>query len=163
MKRHFWLLSLLAITAFVACNKKDETPFDPIAQAAKDDKLITDYIAANSITNTKKDDTTPLYYKILEPGTSPGDTIKLDDRMNITYEGKLLNGLVFDSAEKTTLSDYRLQNLIDGWKIGLRKISKGGKIQLFVPSAMGYKNFPTGDIPANSVLVFTVTLHNFYY
>lgn len=164
MKRHyFWLLSLLAITAFAACNKKDAAPpFDAVKQAATDEKLITDYIAANSITGVIKDDTTALHYKVLEHGPA-GDTIKLNDRMNITYEGKLLNGNVFDSGDKTTLRDYRLQELIEGWKIGLRKISKGGKIQLFVPSGMGYKNFPTGSIPANSVLVFTVTLHNFYF
>lgn len=164
MKRHyFWLLSLLAITAFAACNKKDSTPpFDAVKQAATDEKLITDYIAANSITGVIKDDTTALHYKILENGT-PGDTIELNERMNITYEGKLLNGTTFDSGDKTTLNDYRLQELIEGWKIGLQKISKGGKIQLFVPSAMGYKNSSTGAIPPNSVLVFTVTLHNFYF
>ena len=165
MKRHyFWLLSLLAITAFAACNKKDDAPpFDPVAQAAIDEKLIKDYIANNNITGTVKDDTTALHYKILERGTTPGDTIELNERMNITYEGKLLNGNTFDSGTKTTLRDYRLQELIEGWKIGLRKISKGDKIQLFVPSAMGYKNFPTGGIPANSVLIFTVTLHDFYF
>lgn len=163
MKRHyFWLLSLLAITAFTACNKKNDPPFDPVQQAATDEKLITDYIANNNITGVVKDDTTALHYKILEHGPA-GDTIKLNDRMNITYEGKLLNGSVFDSGDKTTLNDYRLQELIEGWKIGLRKISKGGKILLFVPSAMGYKNYPTGSIPANSVLIFTVTLHNFYF
>ncbi|MRG45643.1 peptidylprolyl isomerase [Chitinophaga sp. SYP-B3965] len=164
MKRHyFWLLSLLAITAFAACNKKDNTPpYDPVQQAATDERLITEFIAANNITGVIKDDTTALHYKILENAPA-GDTIKLNDRMNITYEGKLLNGNVFDDGDKTTLNDYRLQELIEGWQIGLRKISKGGKIQLFVPSAMGYKNYPTGSIPANSVLVFVITLHNFYY
>lgn len=164
MKRHyFWLLSLLAITAFVACNKKtDDVPYDPVKQATIDEKLITDYIASNNINGVIKDDTTALHYKILAHGPA-GDTIKLNDRMNITYVGKLLNGNQFDDGDKTTLQDLRLQQLIEGWQIGLRKISKGGQIQLFVPSSMGYKNFPTGSIPANSVLIFTITLHNFYF
>lgn len=164
MKRHyFWLLGLIAITVTAACNKKNDPPFDPVKQAAIDEQLIQNYITTNNLTGVVKDDTTALHYKILERGTTPGDTIKLNDRMNITYEGKLLNGTKFDSGENTTLSDYRLQELIEGWKIGLRKISKGDKILLLVPSAMGYKNRPTGDIPANSVLVFTVKLNNFYY
>ncbi len=167
MKRHyFWLLSLLAITAFVACNKKDaETPFDPVAQAAKDDKLIKDYITANGITDVKKDDTTALYYKILEPGTSPGDTIKLNDRLSIAYQGKLLNGYVFNDTkgENTTLDEARLQNLIKGWQLGLRKISKGGKILLFIPSALGYGTQNYNPIPPNSVLIFEIKLSNFYY
>ena len=167
MKRHyFWLLSLLAITAFAACNKKDDAPpFDPVAQAAIDEKLIKDYIAANGITDVKKDDTTALYYKILEPGTSPGDTIKLNDRLSIAYQGKLLNGHVFNDTkgENTTLDEARLQNLIKGWQLGLRKISKGGKILLFIPSALGYGTQSNSAIPSNSVLIFEIKLSNFYY
>lgn len=164
MKRHyFWLLSILAISIFAACKKKDNPPpYDPVQQAIIDEQLIQEYITKNSITGMLKDDASGLHYKILQHGT-PGDTIALDDRMNITYVGTLLNGTQFDAGEKTTLGDYRLENLIDGWKIGLRKISKGGKVQLLVPSGLGYKNANMGSIPPNSVLVFEITLHNFYY
>lgn len=165
MKRHyFWLLSLLAITTFVACNKKnDDPPFDPVKQAEIDEKAITDYIAGKGITGVVKDDTTALHYKILERGTTPGDTIKLENRFNITYQGILLNGTEFDANEKTTLEDLRLRQLIEGWQIGLRKISKGDKIQLFVPSAMGYRQYGAGKVPPNAVMVFTITLHDHYF
>ncbi len=164
-KRHYiWLLSLLAVTFFAACNKNDKpsTPFDPVKQAEIDEQLITEYIAKNNITGTVKDAAGALHYKVLAPGTG-GDTMKLDDRMNVSYKGTLLNGTVFDEGDKTRLGEARLEQLIDGWKIGLRKITKEGKIQLFVPSALGYKNTATGKIPANSVLIFEVTLHNYYY
>ncbi|WP_119079284.1 FKBP-type peptidyl-prolyl cis-trans isomerase [Chitinophaga alhagiae] len=163
MKRHyFWLLSLLAISIFAACKKKDNPPpYDPVKQAVIDEQLIQEHITRNNITGTLKD-TSGLHYKIMEHGT-PGDTIALDDRMNITYVGTLLNGNQFDAGEKTTLGEYRLENLIEGWKIGLRKISKGGKVLLLVPSGLGYKNANMGSIPPNSVLVFEITLHNFYY
>ncbi len=163
MKRHyFWLMSLLAIAVFAACNKKNDTPFDPAKQAAIDEQLITDYISKNSLTGVMKDDTSVLRYKILANGIS-NDTIKLNERMNITYTGKLLNGTQFDSGTKTTLSDLRLEDLVKGWQIGLRKISKGGKVLLIIPSALGYGNRAAGSIPANSVLVFEITLHDFYY
>ncbi|RPE09116.1 peptidylprolyl isomerase [Chitinophaga lutea] len=164
MRHYFGLLSLLAVTFFAACNKNDKPaqPFDPAKQAETDEQLIREYIAKNNITGTVKDATSALHYKVLAPGIG-GDTMKLNDRMNVSYKGTLLNGTVFDEGDKTRLSEARLDQLIEGWKIGLRKITKEGKIQLFVPSALGYKNSATGKIPANSVLIFEVTLHNYYY
>lgn len=166
MKRHYFgLLGLLAVMMmFAACKKdKKEEPHDPVKQAAIDEQLIQKYIADSSITGTLKDDTSGLHYKILARGTTPNDTITLEDRMNITYTGKLLNGNVFDSGENTTLREARLKGLIKGWQIGLRKIAKGDKVLLLIPSALGYGNSSSGSIPANSVLVFEVTLNNFYF
>lgn len=163
-RHYFWLLSLLALTIFAAaCKKKDSPPpHDPAKQAVIDEQLIQEYIQKNNITGTLKDDASGLHYKILEPGIGE-DTIALNDRFNVSYKGSLLNGSVFDQGEKTTISDARLENLIKGWQIGLRKISKGGKVQLFIPSALGYANSASGPIPANSVLIFELTLHDFYY
>lgn len=165
MKRHYFaLMGLLAVTMFVACKKdKDETPHDPVKQAAIDEQLIQQYIADSSITGTMKDDTSGLHYKILARGTTPNDTISLDDRMNISYTGKLLNGTVFETRENNTLGDARLKGLIEGWKIGLRKIAKGDKVLLLIPSGLGYKTGGSGPIPPNSVLVFEITLNNFYF
>jgi FKBP-type peptidyl-prolyl cis-trans isomerase FkpA len=164
--RHYlWLMSLLAVIVFAACKKKDNPPpFDAEKQAVIDEQLIQEYIAKNSITGTVKD-TTGLHYKIIEPGTggTKADTIQLTDRLNVSYKGTLLNGTVFDEREKETFREARLGGLVEGWQIGLQKIAKGGKVQLFIPSKLGYGNRDMGDIPANSVLVFELTLHNFYF
>ncbi|MGX5819893.1 FKBP-type peptidyl-prolyl cis-trans isomerase [Chitinophaga lutea] len=161
MKRHYFWLFALALGLFAACNKKDDTSFDAAKQATIDEERILDYISKNNITGTEKD-TSGVYFKVIDPGQ--GDTaMSLKDRMNITYEGKLLNGYVFDKGDKTTLGDTRLERLIPGWQYGLRKITKGGTVQLFIPSRHGYGQYDYGDIPGNSVLVFQVTLHNFYF
>ncbi|QEH41703.1 FKBP-type peptidyl-prolyl cis-trans isomerase [Chitinophaga sp. XS-30] len=165
MKRHYFgLLGLLAVLMFTACKKKkDDVPHDPVKQAAIDEQLIQQYIADSSITGTMKDDTSGLHYKILARGTTPNDTITLEDRMNISYTGKLLNGNVFETRDNNTLGDARLKNLVQGWQIGLRKIAKGDKVLLLIPSGLGYKTSSSAAIPANSVLVFEITLNNFYY
>ena len=164
MKRHYFgLMGLLAILLFAACKKKDkEVPHDPVKQAAIDEQLIQQYIADSSLTEVVKD-ASGLHYKILSRGTTPNDTITLEDRMNITYSGKLLDGSEFDSGANTTLDDARLKNLIEGWKIGLRKIAKGDEVLLLIPSGLAYKTASYPGIPANSVLVFEITLNNFYY
>lgn len=165
MKKHYFgLLGLMAVMMmFLACKKDKETPHDPAKQAAIDEQLILKYIADSSITGAMKDDTSGLHYKILSRGATPNDTITLEDRMNISYTGKLLNGTVFETRENSTLNDLRLKNLVKGWQIGLRKIAKGDKVLLLIPSALGYGTGSSGVIPANSVLVFEIKLNNFYF
>lgn len=143
------------IAGLSACKKSDK--FDAEAQAKLDDAQIVKYLADNNITATK--DGSGLYYQITTPGSAEKPTVS--NGIYITYEGKLMsNGTVFDS--KTT--PYYFENmtsLIQGWQIGVPKIGKGGSIKLFVPSGLGYKNEASGSIPANSVLIFDITLVNF--
>jgi FKBP-type peptidyl-prolyl cis-trans isomerase FkpA len=154
MKRYL-LFFFLTITALTACKKSEK--FDAEAQAKLDDAQIVAYLAAKNITAVK--DPSGLYYQIITPGGAVKPT--LDNGPFITYKGTLMStAVVFD--EKT--SPYYFANingLIEGWKIGLPKIGKGGRIMLFVPSGLGYKNEATGGIPANSVLIFDITLVDF--
>jgi FKBP-type peptidyl-prolyl cis-trans isomerase FkpA len=156
MKKYI-LFFCLIITALSACKKKDQDNFDHEAQAKLDDAQIVAYLVKNNITAVK--DPSGLYYQII----TPGDAVKptLDNGPFITYKGTLMStAAVFD--EKTTPYYFpNLNGLIEGWKIGLPKIGKGGRIMLFVPSGLGYKNNDQGSIPANSVLIFDITLVNF--
>jgi FKBP-type peptidyl-prolyl cis-trans isomerase FkpA len=57
--------------------------------------------------------------------------------------------------------------LIEGWKIGLPLIQKSGKIKLYIPPSLGYGASDIKDnngvvvIPANSMLIFDVSLVDF--
>jgi len=53
-----------------------------------------------------------------------------------------------------------LTNVIQGWQEGIPLFSEGGSGILLIPSALGYGNQSIGNIPANSVLIFEVTLIN---
>ena len=143
------------IAGFAACKKSDK--FDAEAQAKLDDAQIVKYLADNSITATK--DESGLYYQIVTAGSADKPTV--NNGVYLTYEGKLMsNATVFDS--KTSPYYFAdMTTLIEGWKIGVPKIGKGGRIKLFVPSGLAYKNDASGAIPANSVLIFDITLVNF--
>lgn len=163
---NFWLLSLLAVTVFTAtaCNKskKEDDPYDPVKQAQIDEDLIKKYIADKNLTGVVKDDTSALYFKVLEPGT--GDrAMALNDRMVVSYKGSLLNGTEFENATRESFNNARLEELIKGWQLGIRKVRKEGKVLLLIPSGLGYENRDMGKIPRRSVLVFELTLHNYYY
>lgn len=90
--------------------------------------------------------------------TDAGDEDKkpnVNSLINVTYEGRLTDGTVFDSG---TDVPFTLNAVIEGWKIGLQEIGVGGSCTLIIPATAGYGNQPNGAIPANSVLIFDIEL-----
>jgi len=151
MRKYFLLLCVLFIG--ISSCKKDS--FNAAKQAAIDDTLIQNYISNNGIKATK--DPSGLYYEITNPGTGAMPTVS--STVTVTYTGTLLNGDIFAPTATTTSA---LSAFIKGWQIGVPHIAAGGTILLLIPSALGYGNSsPNIGIPANSVLVFTVTLTSF--
>lgn len=123
-----------------------QTPIDP----------ATAFLARN--TRAKGVVTTPsgLQYQVLTPGTgaSPTDA----DEVLITYEGRLLDGTVFDkSAQPTPLE---VGAVVPGFSEALKRMNKGGKYRLWLKPSLGYGDHvpPGGPIPPNAVLVFDVEL-----
>ncbi len=94
-----------------------------------------------------------LQYKIIEAGSEvkagPVDTVK------VNYKGTLLDGTVFDETKGSPI-DLTLNNVIKGWTEGLQLVGEGGKIELYIPSDLGYGERATGSIKANSTLIFEV-------
>lgn len=151
-KTKILLVLFLFVSAFSACKKEN---YDAEAQLAVDDALIKEFISKNSIVAVKH--SSGLYYQIITPGTGSvnynGNT-----QVNVNYEGKLLNGSVFDKSISPVT--FSLGRLITGWQIGIPLIQKGGKIRLLIPSTLAYMDQAKVGIPANSVLDFTIELNN---
>lgn len=99
-----------------------------------------------------------LQYKVSKEGT--GASPKATDTVTVNYEGKLIDGTVFDSSYKRGQpATFPLNAVIKGWTEGLQLMKAGGKSQLFIPSDLGYGERGAGaDIPPNSVLIFDVEL-----
>jgi FKBP-type peptidyl-prolyl cis-trans isomerase FkpA len=98
------------------------------------------------------------YYDIPAAG-SGADTAKVCSIVTVKYIGYLTNGIKFTStSEETIPSTFVLGALITGWQRGLPLIKAGGTINLYLPPTLGYGATPTGTIPANSILIFTIQL-----
>lgn len=95
--------------------------------------------------------------KVWDVTTGSGAAITVGSQFTATYKGYLTNGTVFDSGTLTqqTLST---SNLIAGFVSGLDGMKVGGTRRIFIPSALGYGGTARTGIPANSDLVFEVTL-----
>lgn len=82
--------------------------------------------------------------------------------VTVDYVGTLTNGTEFDSSKKAGKpAEFPLAQVIPGFREGLQKVGKGGKIRLYIPSKLGYGNQAVGAIPAGSTLVFDVDMIDF--
>lgn len=98
-----------------------------------------------------------LQYKVIEEGA--GISPMATDTVEVHYTGKLLDGTVFDSSvERGEPAKFPLDGVIKGWSEGLTYAKEGGKIELYIPSNLGYGPRGYGNIPANSTLIFEVEL-----
>ncbi len=160
MKKYLLLLLAVCTFAFVSCKKDKKDSFDAAKQAELDDAAIRAYIAANNADDPKTKinatkDANGIYYQVITPGTGNYPTI--NSVVNINYTGTLLNGTEFDKNN----INMALSNFIDGWKLGIPYINKGGRLLLLIPSGLAYGNRAQGKIPANSPLIFVVDLISF--
>jgi FKBP-type peptidyl-prolyl cis-trans isomerase len=147
--RYFTVFILLAVL-FTAC-KKDED------QSIIDDDIILKYLKDKNLTATK--DASGLYYIVYNEGSGGYPTI--NSTVEVKYKGYLTSGYVFDQTSGSSTASLPLANLIKGWQIGIPLLQKGGNGLFLLPSALGYGNNAQSDIPANSVLIFEITLVDF--
>lgn len=99
-----------------------------------------------------------LQYKVLKAGNGAIPTA--NDNVTVNYEGKLLDGKIFDSSfERKEPASFQLANVIMGWQEGLMLMKEGASYELYIPSDLGYgdQGYPP-DIPGGSVLIFKVDL-----
>ena len=98
-----------------------------------------------------------LQYRVLTQGTGvvATDTTEVE----VEYEGKLIDGTVFDSSYKRGKpATFRPDQVIQGWKEALTMMPEGSKWELFIPAELGYSTRAMRNIPANSTLIFTVEI-----
>lgn len=99
-----------------------------------------------------------LQYEILTEGT--GAQPKATDTVRCHYEGKLLNGSIFDSSYKRNApADFGLQQVIAGWTEGVQLMKEGSKFRFYIPYMLAYGEGGAGaSIPPYSTLIFDVEL-----
>jgi FKBP-type peptidyl-prolyl cis-trans isomerase FkpA len=103
-------------------------------------------------------ETTPsgLKFRTVEAGAGP--QIKAIDGVLIEYEGRLLDGTVFDSSEGRGPTPMIAGQVIPGFAEALTKMQKGGRYTIRIPAKLGYGDSqpPGSAIPPNSDLEFDV-------
>ncbi|MCH9763788.1 MAG: FKBP-type peptidyl-prolyl cis-trans isomerase [Gammaproteobacteria bacterium] len=99
-----------------------------------------------------------LQYKILTPGTGAKPT--KEDMVTVEYTGRLLNGEIFDSTEKTGKpATFKLTQVIPGWTEVLQLMPVGSTWEVYIPAKLAYGSRNVGNlIGPNETLIFSVHL-----
>jgi FKBP-type peptidyl-prolyl cis-trans isomerase FklB len=100
-----------------------------------------------------------LQYKVLTMGT--GEKPTATSKVNVDYEGKLIDGTVFDSSYKRGQpTTFQANQVIKGWTEALQLMPVGSEWELYIPYQLGYGEREAGKtIKPYSALIFKVKLH----
>ena len=97
-------------------------------------------------------------YKVLHAGPAEGRHPTRADDITVEYEGRLLNGQVFDASKPGAPVTFELKRLIPAWVVALQLMRPGDEWMLWAPPETAYGFTDRGPIPAGSVLAFKVRL-----
>ena len=148
MKRLLVLSLFFFLFIFSSCNKN-------VDYTQLDEEIILQYILDNNL--NAEPTGSGLYYVVNSTGN--GDFPNINSIVTVAYKGTLTDGTIFDQSSSSGAT-FPLSNVIQGWQEGIPLFSEGGSGILLIPSDLGYGNQAIGSIPANSVLIFEVTLLN---
>ena len=117
-----------------------------------------DYLEKNKKREGVHTTASGLQYEILQEGK--GDKPKATDTVRCHYEGRLLDGRVFDSSyQRNKPADFPVNQVIPGWVEALQLMPVGSKWRLHIPSELAYGAQQVNElIGPNSTLVFDVEL-----
>ena len=115
------------------------------------------YLAENKKKEGVKVTKSGLQYKVLVEGTGalPTDS----SQIQVNYEGKLIDGTVFDSSYERNMPftvDMSRPHVIEGWIEALKMMPAGSKWEVTIPQELGYGSQNQGPIKPFSTLIFTI-------
>ncbi len=146
-----------------AFNDKTALEYVKARQAADDKIKNAAYIAENTkwLEDNKMKEgvvTLPsgLQYKVITQGK--GKVATKSDNVTVKYEGKMIDGTVFDSSYKRNpdTTTFRPDQVIKGWTEALCLMPEGSKWELYIPENLAYGERQAGKIKPYSTLIFTV-------
>lgn len=125
------------------------------AWKADNEKWLTDNAAKPGVVTLPDG----LQYKVLKAGNGPKPTA--DQTVEVKYEGKTIDGNVFDATEKhggKGTDSFRCDQVIKGWTEALTQMPVGSKWEVYIPQNLAYGEREAGQIKPYSTLIFTIEL-----
>ncbi len=132
--------------------KSLEKEFGPNKKAGED------FLAKNAKADGVQVLPSGVQYKVLKEGTGaiPSDT----SLVKVNYEGKTLEGKVFDSSyQRNQPTNFRANQVIKGWTEALTHMPAGSVWEVYIPQELAYGERQQGaDIKPFSMLIFKIEL-----
>ncbi|MGN0281024.1 MAG: FKBP-type peptidyl-prolyl cis-trans isomerase [Prevotella sp.] len=118
------------------------------------EKFLAENAKKEGVTTTQSG----LQYKVLVEGN--GEKPQATDKVKVNYEGRLVDGTVFDASAKhgDKPLEFKANQVISGWTEALTLMPVGSKWELYIPYQLAYGDRDSGKIKPYSALIFTVEL-----
>jgi FKBP-type peptidyl-prolyl cis-trans isomerase FkpA len=163
---------------FAACTKSDVFgPAQYKAQAAVDDKIISEYLTKYNLTSEFKhvqnNDTIGVFYRVVDSGAA-NSLYTNSTQITVGDTGMLLTlnarkGQIFFETD-TFHPTYTLGQLIKGWQYGVPEVGSGGEVEVIMASRYAYGHYPqtqvgqayglTAGLPGDAILDFYIRLYD---
>ncbi|HVZ96981.1 MAG TPA: FKBP-type peptidyl-prolyl cis-trans isomerase [Chitinophagaceae bacterium] len=165
MIKRFAPVLVLASVIAVSCKKTNTGCAYTFFNATASDSevaVLRDSLQSHSIYNFTADPS-GMFYNIVNGGTGDMATGACS-QVTVSYTGRLLSGLVFDSTAPNETTTVTLGQLIEGWQKAIPLVKAGGEIIAYVSPTLGYGSQVITDsqgqvlIPANSDLIFDINV-----
>ncbi len=149
------LAIIFAALVLIRCKKKNDSGCSPVSPASEAGQMAA-FCIAQGIMYTV--DTNGIYYQIINQGA--GSTPNLNSTVTVTYTTSTLDGTLIEDKSTTPVT-VPLNQFIEGWRIAIPYLQKGGHMKMVVPSSLAYgcTGIP-GTIPPNTPLYFDIVLVN---
>lgn len=141
--------------------KQAEAQVKAAAQGGKNREAGNAFLAKNKTVPGVVTTASGLQYQVLRPGS--GERPMPTSKVRVNYEGKLLDGTVFDSSySRGQPIEFGLDQVIKGWSEGVSLMPTGSKYRFWIPGELAYgeQGTPGGPIGPNATLTFDVELLN---
>lgn len=120
-------------------------------------KAGEDFLKANAQKDSVQTLPSGVQYKILVKGTGEVPTER--SKVKVNYEGRLIDGTVFDSSyTRKQPATFGCNQVIKGWTEALTHMPVGSKWEIYIPQELAYGAREAGKIKPFSALIFTVEL-----
>jgi FKBP-type peptidyl-prolyl cis-trans isomerase FklB len=139
-----------------------QTRMDAIREAARakayadNKKAGEDYLAEIAKKEGVKELGNGVLYEVITEGK--GEVAADTARVKVHYEGKLIDGTVFDSNLESEPTTFRANQVIPGFKAALTSMPVGSKWIVYIPQDQAYGTQDMGNIKPFSALTFTIEL-----
>jgi FKBP-type peptidyl-prolyl cis-trans isomerase len=103
-------------------------------------------------------------WRYLKKVSNPSGKPNLNSTVTVRYKGMLTDGKIFDQTQPGgEPAVFGLKGLIKGWQEVIPLMTRGEKVEIVLPSDMGYgaRGTPDGSIGPDQVLVFEIELIDF--
>ena len=151
---------VLVVVVFVMNKKETPSPAQVAVPTASDPRAAQKQFLVDNLKNEGwKATSSGLQYKVLK-GVESGPKPAPGSQVTVNYEGKFIDGRVFDSSyARGEPISFGLNQVIQGWGEGVVLMKEGETFEFVIPSELGYgERGAPGAIPGGSTLIFKVEL-----